>query len=90
MACQVGPARVGVEGLLSQLEHLDRIEPAPVFPVKAIRAAIGRCDDVQTRLGSICLGLADRLNARAVKREDQARAARGRASAAAGSAGTTA
>ena len=57
---------------LCQLEHLDGIEPPPIFPVEAIRAAIGRRDQVQTRLGRVRVGLADRLHTRTVECEDQA------------------
>ena len=71
MAGEIGSLWVRLESPLSMIEHLDRIETAPVFPVEPVRATIGGCDDVQTRLARIALRLTDAFDSRSVKRENQ-------------------
>ena len=75
MAGQVSPSRVGLEEILSLFEHFDGVEASPIFPVEAVRTAIGRRDDMEPRLAGVCLSLADRLDRRAVERKDEPRAA---------------
>ncbi len=86
MTREVSSCSIGVKHLLGKLEHFNRVEPAPVFPVKPVRTAICRRDNVKSRLARVAPRLANAFNPRPVQRENQAAAP----PSGAGSGGTTA
>src|SRR5260370_26955066 len=71
MARDAGSTGVGVKRFRRMLEDLHGVEPAPVLPVEAVWPAVGRGHDMCPRLGGEAIRLTDRLDAGAVKRQDQ-------------------
>ena len=46
VAGEVDLLRIDLEVRLSLMQHLQRVHSAPVFPIKAVRTAVGRRYDV--------------------------------------------
>src|SRR5262249_44804781 len=69
----VGAARIGLELALRQLEYLQGVEAAPVFPVEAVRPSVRRRHDMAPRPGGVAIRLTDRFHAGAVQRQHEAR-----------------
>jgi len=85
---QVGLCAIGRKLPLRQVEHFHGIEPAPVFPVEAVGAAVRRRHDVHARLGRETGSLAARLDRGAVQREHESTTGSGLLPFSLGSAGT--
>ena len=67
MACEPGFVGVGVEDFLVEVEDLEGIHAAPVFPIEAVGPAVGGGDNMRPGFGGVGGGLADAFNTCAVQ-----------------------
>ena len=71
VAGEIGVLRIGVQFPLRDVEHLHRIEPAPILPIEAVRPAIGGNHNVRPGFWRIRRGLIGGFDRGAVQGKNQ-------------------